>query len=134
MKHLPSTQAKSAKESEITQENYSPSEMFQNLENQRTIFQPDALHSEARSKANQLNNFLYPKKNLEKKERSFLSSWYDKRTWLHRSGYCIICKNADPYNMLNDIRVGNSFIKTGCSSWKHAGSTDKGFHQHEFSN
>ena len=74
-----------------------------------------------------------------KKETSFLSSWYDKRTWLHRdgvagSGYCIICKNADPYNMLNDIRVGNSFIKTGCSNWKHAGSTEKGFHQHEFSN
>ena len=74
-----------------------------------------------------------------KKERSFLSPWYDKRTWLHcdaaaDSGYCIICKNADPYNMLNDIRVGNSFIKTGCSNWKHAGSSDKGFHQHEFSN
>ena len=36
--------------------------------------------------------------------------------------------------MLNDIRVENSFIKTGCSNWKHAGDTDKGFHQHESSN
>ena len=31
--------------------------------------------------------------------------------------------------MLNDIRVENSFIKTAYSNWKHARSTDKGFHQ-----
>ena len=46
----------------------------------------------------------------------------------------MICKNADHYKMLNDIRVENSFIKTGCSNWKHARDTDKGFHQHESSN
>ena len=44
---------------------------------------------------------------------------------------CIICKIAEHYNKLNDIRVENSFIKTGYSNWKHARSTDKGFHQHE---
>ena len=33
--------------------------------------------------------------------------------------------------MLNDLRVENSFIKTGYSNWKHGRSTDKGFHQHE---
>ena len=35
---------------------------------------------------------------------------------------------------MNDIRVENSFIKIGYSNWKHARSTDKGFHQHEFLN
>ena len=73
------------------------------------------------------------------KKRSFLPSWYYKWTWLHYneaedSVYCIICKNADHYNMLNDVRLENSFIKTGYSNWKHARRTDKGFHQHESSN
>ena len=48
---LPSTQTNSAKENvEIAQENYSPSEMFQDLKNQRTIFEPDASRSGKRLK------------------------------------------------------------------------------------
>ena len=35
------------------------------------------------------------------------------------------------YNVLNDIRVENSFIKTGYSDCKRARSTEKGFHQEE---
>ena len=43
---LPSTQNNSAKENGgITQKKYSPSEMFQDLKNQRTIFEPDASRS-----------------------------------------------------------------------------------------
>ena len=47
-----------------------------------------------------------------------MPSWYNKWACLHCDKaevgvYCIICKNADHYNMLNDIRVENSFIRTG---------------------
>ena len=35
--------------------------------------------------------------------------------------------------MINDIKVENSFAKTGYSNWKDARSNDKGFHQHETS-
>ena len=45
--------------------------------------------------------------------------------------YIASFKIVDHYNKLNGIRVENSFIKTGYSNWKHARSTDKGFHQHE---
>ena len=137
---LPSTQINSVKgDGEITQENYSPSEMVQNLKNQITIFEPDASLSGKRLKANQPRNFSYPKKKFGKEEISFLPSWYNKWTWLHYdeaedSVYCIICKSTDHCNMLNDIRVENSFIKTWYSNWKHARSTDKYFHQHESSN
>ena len=69
---LPSTQTNSAKgDGEIAQENYSPSEMFQDLKNQRTIFEPDASRSGTRSKANQPKNFSYTKKKLEKKRDVF---------------------------------------------------------------
>ena len=116
---LLSTQASSAKEDgEIAQENYSPSEMFQDLKNQRTIFETDASCSGKRLKANQQKNFSYRKKKFGKRGRSFLPSCYDKWTWLHYgeaedSVYCIICKIADHYNKLNDIRVENFSIKTG---------------------
>ena len=55
-----------------------------------------------------------------------------KWTWIYYdetkdSVYCITCKNADHYNMLKDIRVGNAFIETGYSNWKHSKSTDKFF-------
>ena len=85
---LPSTQTSSTKEDgEIAQENYSPSEILQDLKNQRTNFEPDASCSGKRVKANQPKNFSYPK--------NFLPSWYDKWTWLlydevEDSVYCII--------------------------------------------
>ena len=69
---LPSTQTNSAKEDgEIGQENYSPSEMFQDLKNRRTIFEPDASRSGKTLKANQPKKFSYPRKNLEKKREVF---------------------------------------------------------------
>ena len=137
---LPSTQTNSGKEdSEIAQENYSPSEMLQDLKNQRTIFEPDASRSGKRLKTNQPKNFSYAKKKFGIEERSFLPSWYDKWTWLHSdeaedSVYCIIGINVNHCNMLNCIILENSFIKTGYSNWKHARNTDKSFHQHESSN
>ena len=109
--------------------------MSQDFKNQRTIFEPDASRSGTRLKANQPKNVSYLKKKSGKEERSFLPSWYDKWAWPHydEAVYCIICKNADHYNMLNDIRVENAFIKTGYSNWKHARSTGKGSHKHESS-
>ena len=76
---LPSTQINSVKgDGEITQENYSPSEMVQNLKNQITIFEPDASLSGKRLKANQPRNFSNPQKKFGKEEISFLPSWYNK--------------------------------------------------------
>ena len=64
---LLSTQTYSVKEDgEIPQEKYSPSEMFLDLKNQRTIFEPDASCSEKRLKINQPRSFSYPKKKFGK--------------------------------------------------------------------
>ena len=63
---LPNTQINSATNGEIAQENYSPSEMFQDLKNKRTIFEPDASYSGKRLKANQPKNFSYLKKKFGK--------------------------------------------------------------------
>ena len=89
-------------------------------------------------KANQPKNYSYPKRKFGKDEGSFLSSWYEKWNWLHYdeaedSVYCIICINAYLHNMINDIKVENSFVKTGYSNWKNARSNDKGFHHQETS-
>ena len=119
---LPSTQTHSAKEDrEIAQEYYSPSEMFQDLNSQRTISKLDASRSGTKLKVNQPENFSYPKKILEKKIEVFLPSWYDKWIWLHYreaedGAYCTTCKNVYLYILLNDIRVKNYFIKTGFSN------------------
>ena len=70
---LPSTQTNSAKEDgEIAQENYSPSEMLEDLKNQKTIFEPDASRSRKILKVNQQKNFSYPKKKFEKKRDVFV--------------------------------------------------------------
>ena len=57
--------------------------MFQDLKNERTVFEADASRSRKRLKGNQPKNFSYPKKKIGKEERSFLPSWCDKWTWLH---------------------------------------------------
>ena len=50
---LPSTQTNSAKEDgETAQENYSLSEMFQDLKNQRTIFEPEKKKKKKKKKKN----------------------------------------------------------------------------------
>ena len=56
---------------EIAQGNYSPSEMFQDLKNQKKIFEPDASLSGKKLKANQPKNFSYPKKKFGKEEKFF---------------------------------------------------------------
>ena len=88
--------------------------MLQDLKNQRTNFEPDALRSRKRLKENQPKNVSYGKKTC------FLPSLYNKWPWLQygeaeASVYCIICQNADHFSILNDIRVENSFIKTRSS-------------------
>ena len=71
---LPSTQINSVKvDGEITQENYSPSEMVQNLKNQITIFEPDASLSGKRLKANQPRNFSNPQKKIWKRRDKFFA-------------------------------------------------------------
>ena len=89
-------------------------------------------------KANHPRNYSYPKRKFGKDEGRFLPSWYEKWNWLHYgkaedSVYCIICANAYDHHMINDIKVENSFVKTGCSNWKNTRSNDKRFHQHETS-
>ena len=89
-------------------------------------------------KANQPRNYSYLKKKFWKGERSFLPSWCKKWGWLHYdeaedTAYCIISTNAYHCNMINDIKVEDSFVKMGYSNWKNARSNDKGFHQHKTS-
>ena len=49
------------------------------------------------------------------------------------SVYCIICPIAYHHNMINEIKVKGSIVKTDYLIWKNARSNDKGFHQHETS-
>ena len=72
-------------------------------------------------KANQPRNYSYPERKFGKDERNFLPSWYEKWNWLHYdeaedSVSCIICTSAYHHDMINDIKVENSFVKTGCSN------------------
>ena len=67
----------------------------------------------------------------------FLSAWYEKWTWLHYDKaedhvLCIICKNVNDHEMLNNVKVEDSFVKTGYSNWKNPRSAYKGFQKHEF--
>ena len=124
---------------ETAQENYSQSEMFQNLKNQRTISELDVSPSGTGLKANQSKNCSYPKKKSEKEERRFCllgtingPGYTTAKLWT--CVYCIICKKTDNYYTLNDVRVENSFIKTRYFNWKHVRSTNEDFLKHEPSN
>ena len=71
---LPSTQTNSAKEDgEIAQENYFPSEMLQDLKNQRTIFELDVLRSRTRLKANQPKKLFISQGKLWKRREKFFA-------------------------------------------------------------
>ena len=113
---LPSTQTNSAKEDgETAQENYSLSEMFQDLKNQRTIFEPDASRSGTRLKAiikkKKKKHFSYPisRENLEKKREVFCFlgtiNGPGYTTTKLKTVYISMSKKADHYNILNVIRV-----------------------------
>ena len=45
----------------------------------------------------------------------------------------ITCLNAHRHNMLNDLKIEDSFITTGFLHWKHATIKDKGFQKYESS-
>ena len=66
-----------------------------------------------------------------------MPAWHKKWTWLNYDEaenhvLCIICKNANDHGMLNNVKVEDSFVKTGHSNWKNARSADKVFQKHEF--
>ena len=44
---------------------------------------------------------------------------------------CIICKNANDYGALNNVKLENSFEKAGDIDWKNTRSADKGFQKHK---
>ena len=116
-------------------ENYPLERMLADLKHQNIIYQPDASRDVKEMKANQPRNYSYPKRKFGKDERSFLPLWYEKWNWLHYdeaedSVYCIIYTNSYHHNVINDIKIVNSFVKTGYSNWKNARNNDKGFHQH----
>lgn len=120
------------------EENYSPAKMAEDLSKQNEFFGPDASRRENELKANQPRTFSYPTRTFGKEQRSFLPSWYDKWDWLHYvevedSVYCIICKNAERYGMLTNVKVEDSFVRTGYTNWKKARCTNKGFNKHESS-
>ena len=117
-------------------ENYPLEKMLADLKHQNFIYPPNASREEKEMKVNQPRNYSYPKRKFGKDERRFFPLWYEKWNWLHYdeaedSAYCIICTNDYHHNMINDIKVVKSFVKTGYSNWKNARSNDKGFHQHE---
>ena len=92
--------------------------MLADLKHQNIIYPPKAPREGKEMKANQPRNYSYPKREFGKDERSFLPSWYEKWNWLHYcevedSVYCIICSNAYHQNMVDDIKVEDSFVKTG---------------------
>ena len=79
---LPSTQTYSTKEdSEIAQESYSSSEIFQDLKNQRTIFKTDALRPVTGLKAN------HPKKLFTSQEKEKKT---EKKKKKKREVFCLL--------------------------------------------
>ena len=116
-------------------ENYPLERMLADLKHHNIIYPPHASREVKEMKANQPRNYSYPKRKFRKDDRSFLPLWYEKLNWLHYdeaedSVYCIIYTNSYHHNVINDIKVVNSFVKTGYSNWKNARNNDKGFHQH----
>ena len=119
-------------------ENYPLERMLADLKHKNIIYPPDASREGKEMQANQPRNYSYSKTKFGKDERGFLPSWYEKWSWLHYdkaedSVYCILCTNGHHHDMINDIKVEDSFVKRGYSNWKNARSNDKGFHQHETS-
>ena len=116
-------------------ENYPLERMLANLKHQNIIKPLDASREGKEMKANQQRNYSYPKRKFAKDEKSFLPSWYEKWNWLHYDEaediYCIICTNAYYHKMINNIKIEDSFVKTGYLNWKNNKSNDKGFHQHK---
>ena len=47
--------------------------------------------------------------------------------------FCTICKNANDHGILNNVKVEDSFLKSGYSNCKNARSADKEFQKDECS-
>ena len=119
-------------------ENYPLERMLADFKHQNIIYPLYASREGKEMQANQPRNYSYSKRKFGKDETGFLLSWYEKWNWLHYdkaedSVYCILCTNGYHHEMINDIKVEDSFVKRGYSNWKNARSNDKGFHQHETS-
>ena len=71
----------------------------------------------------------FPQRSSGKKKkpvkRSFQSSWFANRTWLHYDeandlAYCHVCMVAYRDGKLNSSNLAKAFILNGFSSWKDA--------------
>ena len=65
--------------------------------------------------------FSYPKIKFGKKERIFLPVWYEKCTQQNYDEaedhvFCIVCKNVNDRGILINVKVHDSFVKTGYSN------------------
>ena len=78
---------------------------------------------------NQPKTFEFPLCSLGQKNpvtRSFQSSWFANRTWLHYDeandlAYCHVCMAAYKDGKLNSSNLDKAFILNGFSNWKDAG-------------
>ena len=112
-----------------TSEEYPLTSMTEDLKNQNANCSPDVSRIGKEIKANQLNNFSYPKLKIGKKRGVFCPS-----NMKSGPGYImtklkiyIICKKANDYGMLNNIKVEDSFVKTEYANFKNTRSAETGF-------
>ena len=65
--------------------------------------------------------FSYPKRKFGKEERIFLPVWYEKCTQQNNDEaedhvFCIVCKYVNDRGILINVKVHDSFVKTGYSN------------------
>ena len=77
---------------------------------------------------NRPKTFKFPQRSLGQKnlvKRSFQSSWFANRTWLHYNEvndlvYCYVCMAGYRDGKLNSLNLDKAFILNGFSNWKDA--------------
>ena len=77
---------------------------------------------------NQPKTFKFPQRSFGQKKtvkRSFQSSWFANRTWLHYDeandfAYCHVCMVVYADGKLNSSNLDKAFILNGFSNWKDA--------------
>ena len=77
---------------------------------------------------NRPKTFKFPQRSFGQKKtvtRSFQSSWFANRTWLHYDeanylAYCHVCMVAYRDGKLNSSNLDKAFILNGFSNWKDA--------------
>ena len=86
---------------------------------------------------NQPKNFPFPKKQINKQNRSFVPTWFQLFRWLHyvEENYSVLCFFCAPQNTRGYLRTSTkkemAFIKGGFSNWKNA---IERFKEHQTSN